>query len=166
MSISATEGVGGAGGLASMVTPATSSTKKDDKEMFMQLLVAQLKYQDPTNPADTSQFLAQSAQFTSLEKMQAVADQTQQLFAAQMAFGASSLVGKQVSYTLADGTKGAGSCSGVSFEAGGPVLDVAGTPVPLAQVTTVGDAAAVTQPSTGTDTTGSASGTAPATSAS
>ena len=39
--------------------------------MFLNLLVAQLRYQDPMNPADSGEFLAQSAQFTSLEKMQA-----------------------------------------------------------------------------------------------
>lgn len=140
MSISATEGVGAAGGLSSLVSAPATTTNKD-KDMFMQLLVAQLKYQDPSNPADTSQFLAQSAQFTSLEKMQAVADRTEMLLGAQMAFGASSLVGQQVSYQLADGTKGSGACSGVTFEATGPVLDVGGTSVPVANVVTVGKAA-------------------------
>ena len=48
--------------------------------MFLQLLVAQMRYQDPMNPTDSSQFLSQSAQFTALEKMQDVADQTAQLF--------------------------------------------------------------------------------------
>ena len=39
-------------------------------------MVAQLRYQDPLNPADSGEFLAQIAQFTALEKMQDVADQT------------------------------------------------------------------------------------------
>ena len=42
-----------------------------DKDMFLQLLVAQMRYQDPMNPTDSSEFLAQTAQFTALEKMQA-----------------------------------------------------------------------------------------------
>ena len=71
--------------------------------MFLQLLVAQLRYQDPMNPADSGEFLAQSAQFTALEKMQDVADQTGALLGAQMAFGASGLVGRHVTYTHADG---------------------------------------------------------------
>lgn len=105
-----------------------------DKEMFLKLLVAQLRYQDPLNPADTGEFLSQSAQFTSLEKMQDVADQTALVLGAQMAFGASSLVGRPVTYTTEDGSTGAGNVNGVSFGAAGPVLDVDGVSVPLAQV--------------------------------
>ena len=56
MSISATEGVSptSSTGMSSLITSPTSTTSLD-KEMFLQLLVAQLKYQDPSNPADTSQ---------------------------------------------------------------------------------------------------------------
>ena len=40
-----------------------------NKEMFMQLLVAQIKNQNPLNPADGVQFLTQLAQFTELEQL-------------------------------------------------------------------------------------------------
>ena len=154
MSISATEGTGATAGLSSLIAPApTSATGGPDKEMFLQLLVAQLKYQDPSNPADTSQFMAQSAQFTALEKMQDVADQTKLLLGAQMAFGASSLVGKQVAYTLPDGSSGTGLVGGVTFDATGPSLDVGGTPVPLVNVTSV-TATGSTTGAPGTTTTG------------
>jgi flagellar basal-body rod modification protein FlgD len=36
--------------------------------MFLQLLVAQLKHQDPLNPSDGTQFIAQLAQFQQLEQ--------------------------------------------------------------------------------------------------
>jgi flagellar basal-body rod modification protein FlgD len=39
-----------------------------DKNMFLQLLVAQLKHQDPLNPSDGTQFIAQLAQFQQLEQ--------------------------------------------------------------------------------------------------
>jgi len=39
-----------------------------DKTMFMQLLVAQLKNQDPLNPSDSTQFVTQMAQFQQLEQ--------------------------------------------------------------------------------------------------
>lgn len=149
MSISATEAVTG-GGLQALA-PATTSASSPDKDMFLQLLVAQLRYQDPMNPADTGEFLSQSAQFTALEKMQDVADQTALVLGAQMAFGASSLVGREVSYTLADGTEGTGTVQGVTFEASGPVLDVDGTDVPLVNVLTVaGGASAATSAGSGT----------------
>ena len=45
---------------------ATNASK--DKDMFMQLLVAQLRNQDPLNPSDGTQFVAQLAQFQQLEQ--------------------------------------------------------------------------------------------------
>jgi flagellar basal-body rod modification protein FlgD len=137
MSVSATEGV--TAGLLS--TAASSATDKaanqDSKDMFLQLLVAQMKYQDPSNPADSSEFLSQSAQFTSLEKMQSIADQTGLLLGASMAFGSSSLVGRQVTYTLEEGKEVTGTVSSVEFGPNGPVLTVDGVEVPIANLLSV-----------------------------
>jgi len=36
---------------------------------FLQLLVAQIQYQDPTNPTDSTAFVTQLAQFSSLEQL-------------------------------------------------------------------------------------------------
>jgi flagellar basal-body rod modification protein FlgD len=54
---------------------ATSSTTATppanplaDQNVFLQLLVTQLKNQDPANPADSTQFVTQLAQFTTLEQ--------------------------------------------------------------------------------------------------
>jgi len=41
-----------------------------DKNAFLTLLITQMKYQDPLNPTEDKEFLAQMAQFTSLEQMQ------------------------------------------------------------------------------------------------
>jgi flagellar basal-body rod modification protein FlgD len=137
MSIPATEavttGMFGTTGTSSSTSASTSA----DKDMFLQLLVAQMRYQDPMNPTDSSQFLAQSAQFTALEKMQDVADQTAKLLSAQMAFGASGLVGKQVSWTDSDGTTKSGTVSGVTFGADGPVLSANGSTFPVASLLSV-----------------------------
>lgn len=138
MSITPTEApTTGAPGLFAPSGASTGTGAAADKEMFLQLLVAQMRYQDPMNPTDSGQFLAQSAQFTALEKMQEVADQTAQLLSAQVAFGASGLVGREVTYTSADGSTASGSVSGVSFGAEGPVLDIGGTQVPLPLVQSV-----------------------------
>ena len=53
-------------GAGSAATAATSAGQT--KNMFMQLLVAQLKNQDPMSPADGTQFIAQLAQFQQLEQ--------------------------------------------------------------------------------------------------
>ena len=164
MSIPATEAVTTSGPMG-MVPLGTAGAADENKEMFLQLMVAQLRYQDPMNPADSSEFLSQNAQFTALEKMQAVADQTAPVLQATIAFGASSLVGREVAYTLADGTEGTGPVHGVTFGATGPVLDVDGVDVPLGAVLTVtsgtaaGSTAADDAPSTTTPSTGSTSST-------
>ena len=149
MSIPATEAV-----TTGMFSPTgTSSTGKassdsKDKDMFLQLLVAQMRYQDPMNPTDSSQFLAQSAQFTALEKMEAVADQTGALLSAQMAFGASGLIGKQVTWKDSDGNDQAGTVGSVTFGSTGPILSVDGKDVAIADVVSV-----TSQGSTTTSTT-------------
>jgi len=126
-----------ASGMFGTAGSPTGAAGNADKEMFLQLLVAQMRYQDPMNPTDSSQFLAQSAQFTALEKMQDVADQTSALFSAQMAFGASGLIGKQVSWIDSDGVTQSGSVSGVTFGSTGPVLDINGNNIPIVDVVTV-----------------------------
>ena len=137
MSIPATEAVT-TGMFGTTSTPSsTGKSGSADKEMFLQLLVAQMRYQDPSNPTDSSQFLAQSAQFTALEKMQDVADQTAKLLSAQMAFGASGLVGKQVSWTDTDGATKSGTVSGVTFGADGPVLSANGSTFPITSLLSV-----------------------------
>jgi flagellar basal-body rod modification protein FlgD len=45
---------------------------KMDKDLFMKLLVAQMANQDPLNPMEDREFIAQMAQFSSLEQMQEV----------------------------------------------------------------------------------------------
>jgi flagellar basal-body rod modification protein FlgD len=105
--------------------------------MFLQLLVAQMKYQDPSSPTDSTQYLTQSAQFSMLEKLDSLATSMTSMLSGQMAFGASSLVGRSVSYTLADGTSGSGTVGGVTFGSTGPVLSVGSTDVPIADVVTV-----------------------------
>jgi flagellar basal-body rod modification protein FlgD len=141
LSVPATEAV--SSGLG--VTPQSATQDAfGDKQLFLQLLAAQLRYQDPMNPADSSEFLSQTAQFTSLEKMQDVADQTAMVLSTQLAFGASGLVGRTVSYNDESGNPTTGVVHGVTFGATGPVLDVNGTDVPLMQVLSVTDGATTT----------------------
>lgn len=135
MSINATEGVTPTTGFYQPTTQAPGTS--EDKQMFLNLLVAQLRYQDPMNPADSGQFLAQSAQFTALEKMQDVADRTAGLLAAQVSFGATGLVGRYVSYLDEHGASHTGQVGSVTYDQSGPMLVVDGEPVALGQVATV-----------------------------
>lgn len=136
MSVSGIESLGSATSAVPTSTDATSSQM--DKDLFLKLMVAQLRNQDPMNPQDSAEFLAQTAQFTSLEKLEAVATQSSQALAAQMAFGASSLAGRTVTYVGEDGvTEISGAVESVRFGAGGPVLSIGGVEVPIANVVTV-----------------------------
>lgn len=98
---------------------SNSSTSSDElgKEQFLQLLVTQLQNQDPLNPMEDQEFIAQMAQFSSLEQlmnlntsMEGLTDATnnQQMFSATNYIGkyvtaVGNVVGK-TSTTNADGT--------------------------------------------------------------
>lgn len=51
-------------------TSATSSGSDMDKDAFLQLLVAQMKYQDPLEPTSNTEYISQYAQFSQVEQMQ------------------------------------------------------------------------------------------------
>ena len=92
------------------------------KDMFLKLLVAQLKYQNPMEPVDSSQFMAQTAQFTMVEKLQEMAARTEALVAGEASQRAAGLLGRQVSYVDADGATQTGVVTGTRFGSDGPVL--------------------------------------------
>ncbi len=134
-----TEQVTQTSGLApAPVAPQITSSSSLDRDTFLQLMVAQLRNQDPMNPTDSAEFLAQTAQFTSLEKLEEVAQQTAQALGAQMAFGASGLVGRTVTYLDQDGVEVTGPVDTVRFTATGPLLGVGGAELPLDRIVTVG----------------------------
>ncbi|MEP6901841.1 MAG: flagellar hook capping FlgD N-terminal domain-containing protein [Actinomycetota bacterium] len=59
----------------------TKTTGKTDSNMFMTLLVAQLKNQDPLQPQDGAAFVAQLAQFNSLDNLIGIRQAMEQLLA-------------------------------------------------------------------------------------
>ena len=54
----------------SLKNQAVSSNDSMDKEAFLQLLVAQMKYQDPLQPTSNTEYISQYAQFSQVEQMQ------------------------------------------------------------------------------------------------
>jgi flagellar basal-body rod modification protein FlgD len=118
-----------------------SSGSNLDQDAFLKLLVAQLKYQDPSKPVDSAEFMAQTAQFTQVEKMEEMSKATLSVLALQQGLAASGLVGKTVQYTLADGTTGSGTAVSASFgvaSSAEPTLRVGDLDIPLSSITTVG----------------------------
>lgn len=105
-------------------TPAPASNEMG-KDAFLKLLVAQLRYQDPLNPAEGAEFIAQTAQFTQVEKLQEVADSTAAALSTQQRWGASATVGREVDFLAADGTTTlTGTVTSAVFGADAPVLKV------------------------------------------
>lgn len=143
MSVSATEAVSATSGLYT-TSPTTSTSSSDDKDLFMALLVAQLKYQDPMNPTDSTQYLSQTAEYSSLEKLSDLVDQSTSLLANQLSFGAAAMVGSNVSYVNSAGETVSGTVDSVGFASGSPVLVVGGVEVALGQVSSVGNGSTTT----------------------
>jgi flagellar basal-body rod modification protein FlgD len=127
---------------------ATSVANGLGADTFLQLLVAQLKYQDPTNPADSTEFLAQTAQFTMVEKLTELAERAQASAAVEQNLAAAGMVGRTVSYQRLDGTAGQGVVTKAALGTAGPVLHVGTDEVALDRVTAVVHQPAPTAPAT------------------
>jgi len=134
------------GPLAYDPTSGTSTTgeTQENSQMFLSLLVAQLQYQDPDNPADTSDMVTQEAQMTELQAMQNLASQNQELLSSQLAYGATAMIGKDVTYDNGDGTSTTGMVSSVAFGQSGPILAIDGVAVPYSAVLAVNGASTST----------------------
>ncbi|MBY4675920.1 flagellar hook assembly protein FlgD [Marinobacterium arenosum] len=93
---------------------STQKTENADNEMFMELLIAQLKNQDPTAPTDTNAFMQQISSMSMVESMNNLNSNmesfTGSMLSSQQALQASSMVGKSVyveSNTVPIGQNGA-----------------------------------------------------------
>lgn len=78
---------------------AGSGTNELGKNEFMELMIAQLKNQNPLEPQDNGEFISQLAQFSSLEEMQGVSRSVDELgsqFRSTQALQASAMVGRTV----------------------------------------------------------------------
>lgn len=109
-------------------------------EAFLKLLVAQLRYQNPLQPTEGTEFLNQTAQFTTVETLQAIAETQQQLIGMQSVAVALGAVGRDITAVDAAGNEFTGVVDGISFSALGPVLTVGDVEVPLTQIISIGDA--------------------------
>src|ERR687883_1186546 len=102
-------------------TPATAQVDRNDqmgKDVFLKLLVAQLKYQDPSNPMDSSQMMAQTATFTQVEKLEELAKQNAAMLVLQEASTAGAMVGRTATYTDTDGAAVSGKITSVRLAQG------------------------------------------------
>ena len=88
----------------STTTAPTTGSNTLDSQAFLQLLVAELKYQDPMSPADPTQFLTQTAQFTQVQTLQSIQQSQQSAAMASQVLASSSMIGHSVTYSLVEGS--------------------------------------------------------------
>jgi flagellar basal-body rod modification protein FlgD len=124
---------------AATATPPTTTsgvtisnpTSDLSKDQFLQLMVTQLQYQDPTSPTDTSDYLTQLAQFTSVEQETNTAQNTQ-------SSETLALLGHTVAYNASDGSVQSGTVNGVDLTGSSPSITVGTTSgIDLTQLSSV-----------------------------
>jgi len=74
------------------------------KDDFLQLLIAQLSHQDPTAPMEDTQFIAQMAQFSSLEQMTNMGSGVDKLNSLLSGSAATNAVGRNVDLEMGEQT--------------------------------------------------------------
>ncbi len=102
-----------------------------DSETFMTLLVAQLKYQDPSSPMNTNEMMAQTAQLASMEQLTRLTTTQTESFALQMRSAAADLIGKQVSYLGEDNEIVTGIVDAVAYAGEVPTVIIGDKEIPL-----------------------------------
>ena len=124
------------------VNSATTGTRASDSALgqldsdaFLKLLVAQMKFQNPLAPTDATAMLEQTAQFTTVETLQAISETNQALLGFQQTTLAMGTVGKEVNAYSVYGDAVTGMVETVRFTADGPILELdSGIQIPLANV--------------------------------
>src|SRR4051794_14958657 len=90
------------GGTTSTASTQSSTQSPLDRDAFLKLLVAQMSHQDPLQPMEGTEFVAQLSQFAAVEQAVAQTHQLEQLSSQTSSLAnnqAVSLVGKSVSLT-------------------------------------------------------------------
>ena len=118
------------------VAPVTGQSLGKDE--FLKLFTTQARMQNPMSPMESTDFLAQLAQFSSLEQMSNLNVNFGKLLAVQQGLQAGAMVGKRVCYLdVETGMLEAGRVNAVRLTSAGPVLVVGTQQVPIGQVTSI-----------------------------
>jgi flagellar basal-body rod modification protein FlgD len=112
----------------------TQTLGQDD---FLKLLIAQMTTQDPMNPMSNMDFIAQMAQFTSLEQTRAMSVTMTQMNQQQQLLQANGLIGREVTIKGAEGSSLSGVVSGVTMDGNTPLVVVNGLHYPLSAITSI-----------------------------
>ena len=93
------------------------------QEDFIRLFLTQLNFQDPLEPVDNREFLAQLAQFTSVEQLRTLGENIDALLGVQASGQALGLLGRTVEVATESGSV-IGTVGTISYRSGRPLLSV------------------------------------------
>jgi flagellar basal-body rod modification protein FlgD len=117
-------------------TPATKTPNQTmNSQMFLELLVTQLKEQDPDSPMDSNAMITQTSQLASMQALTSLDSTDTNNFSLQQRTSAAELIGKNATYLDANGNTQSGMVSAVSFSGTTPTLTIGGQPVDFSSVT-------------------------------
>ncbi|HVS67342.1 MAG TPA: flagellar hook capping FlgD N-terminal domain-containing protein [Mycobacteriales bacterium] len=135
--VSGTPGLGSDYGIGSATTNlGQTQSASQDQNTFLKLLVAQLRYQDPSSPADPTAYISEMAQFTQVQTLETIKSQQQQLLASNQLLAAEGMIGGQVTGTGDAGAAVTGTVTGVTPTSDGATLTLSdGTTLPVSAVT-------------------------------
>ena len=117
-------------------TSSTDSTSSGTTD-FLQLLLAQMKAQDPTNAMDSTDMMMQFAQLTTVQELQSLTEKMEALAESNSMSLASSLIGKEVTANYNDDYSIQGLVESVDISDGEYWLSIGGYQVSLSDVTKV-----------------------------
>jgi flagellar basal-body rod modification protein FlgD len=137
--VSGVSGSNNSNALSSALSQVSGSSNQFVSEnTFLTLLITQLQNQDPMNPQDSSQFVAQLASFSSLEQMTAMNTSMQNV----LDNSATSLIGQNVTLLDSSGNLVQGTVQGIVYYSNTPAVQVNGVNYPLSDIQNVGNVVA------------------------
>lgn len=105
----------------------TTASSELDSEAFIQLLLAQLEWQDPLDPMDDTEMVAQLAQFSSLselEELNANFESTSEMLANQLFISATGYVGQEIEAYGSSMSKDGDVVSSVTYTLAGDASEI------------------------------------------
>lgn len=127
----------GIGGIAERYEVSASTSGKQQtlgQQDFLKLLSVQFQQQDPFNPTSDADFIAQMAQFSSLEEISNMSQQFAMFRNDTLFSSTAQMIGKEVIVSDASGNLKSGIVDAVSHGDEGPVIHIGSESYPISQI--------------------------------
>ncbi len=112
------------GSIVNNGSASAQSSNTIDQDGFIKLFLSQLQFQDPLEPVDNREFLAQLAQFSNLEQSRQLSLNSEGMLSMNATSQSLSLLSRRIEVTQASGNTATGVVKAIEFSASGPLLTV------------------------------------------